>query len=130
MELQQKIIDYIETQLDLYAPVSAVPMAEGKEGISLTLAPSRYETEFMDGKVNDVMLLQISAKHKESIKALKAVTDIAYTMEKAPGNAITSDEGAFCIRRIKIYTNPNLAYMDTNQTYVYVAMIQVFYLRG
>ena len=130
MDLHQRAIDYIESKLpDLYSSVYAIPMAEGKEGIAVTVAPSRLNNEYMNGKKDDNMLLQITAKAAESQKAYDVLWNIAYLLESAQKKAIESENNSFCFNRASIYSSPNFAYMDTNQTFVYVTMINLEFER-
>ena len=130
MELHQKIIDYIEEHLEgVYAPVLATPVGEGMEGISATIAPSRYEQKFLDGAVYDTLVLQITAKSTDSILALDTLGSIANLLERAPKYAITSESGAFCFDKCQVNNNPYFAYMDKNQTYVFVSMVKIYFFR-
>ena len=131
MEIHQKIIDYVEESLAgrLYAPIMATPVSEGTDGISITVAPSRYEQKFLDGMVYDTMLLQITAKSPDSVLALDTVSRISSILEGAPKYALTSEGGRFCLDKCDINTNPHFGFMDKSQTYVYVSMVKVYFFR-
>ena len=130
MEIHQKIIDYVEERLDgLYAAILATPVSEGCDGISITVAPSRYEQKFFGGTIYDTILLQITAKSTDSVLAADTIDNITTLLEGTPPYAVESESGTFCFDKCDINTNPHLAYMDKNQTYVYAALVKIYFFR-
>ena len=130
MEIHQKIIDYVENRLDgLYAPIQAIPLGEGTDGIAITVAPSRHEKKFMDGSIYDTMMLQITTRSADSTLAMDTLCCINTVLEVAPAYAITSKDGEFQFDKCDINTNVHLAYMDKDQTYVYTSSVKVYFFR-
>lgn len=125
MDILDKAIDYIEENSVLYAKIQSIPLSSEREAISILLDKSGPVETYMDHSAIKKIALRILAKSEESKKAYYGVSNITALLEKTSPGSLCLGEGVFFIRA-EAETNPFFQSMNTGQTYVYEAKVNLF----
>lgn len=125
MDILDKAIDYIEENISLYAKVQSIPLSSEREAISILLDKSSPVEKYMDNASVNKISLKILTKSEESKKAYYAALDITALFEKASPGYLCLEEGFFFIKA-ETEANPFFQSMNTGQTYVYEAKVNLY----
>lgn len=125
MDLLDRLIDKAEQELSLFAPVSAVPLAAGKDSISILYAASSPFATYMDGSVCNKISFRIFAKSENSVLAFQNTLMLLNFIGRLKENDIVSKNGSFVFLKGMIDQNPFFHSMNTGQVYVYEAKASV-----
>ena len=125
MDILDKAIDYIEENISLYAKVQSIPLSSERDAVSILLDKSSPVEKYMDNASVNKISLKILTKSEESKKAYYAALDITALFEKASPGSLCLEEGFFFIKA-ETEANPFFQSMNTGQTYVYEAKVNLY----
>lgn len=123
MDFLDRLIDYIEQQLDLEVPIGVGKLGEKKTAISVRPTPSSTLSRSMDNGTTFEYTFQVLAKHPNQFKAVFIVTQIAHLLDGLSNRAITSSDDSFIFIRSEIYVHPHYVETLEHGETVYSAMV-------
>src|SRR5690625_2420719 len=102
MDFLDRLIDYIETQLDLEVPITVGKLDKKETAISVRPTPSSTISRSMDMGSTFEYTFQVLVKNPNQFKTIKLVTEIAYLLDGLPNGTIKSSDGSFIFIKSEI----------------------------
>lgn len=125
LDFQDRMIDALETNCGLFAPISVpiIPVAADgapSNGIAFMLTPIGQATCQYDGKWDKTFAYQITVRHISQLTALNTLLEISRYVDGLNNDDIKSQNGSFYFINGQVTSLPNFLMKD-DHGFVYVA---------
>ncbi len=123
MDFLDRLIDFIELQLDLEVPIEVGKLGESETAISIRPTPSSTISRSFDNGTTFEFMFQILGKDPNQFKTILTVTQIAHLLDGLSNGAIKSSNDSFLFVKSEIYTHPHYVETLEHGETVYSAMV-------
>lgn len=130
MDFLDRVIDFIENQIDLETIIKVGKLDENKTAISVRPTPSSTISRSMDRGTTFEYTFQVLVKDPNQLKAIQTVSQIAYLLDGLPNGAIKSADGSFIFVKSEIYVHPHYVETLEHGEAIYSAMIMAELEKG
>lgn len=122
MDFYDRLADYIESNLTLFAPVRFNVLGPDETGIAILSIPSSPNARYLNGGSVQEMAFRIYTKHENQQTAANTIQVIADLLDKMQNDAITSQDDSFAFVKCEINTIPSSFDKTNDDKYIYSAL--------
>lgn len=121
MDFLDRVMDYLEANLSLYAPIRVGILGDG-DSIAIRPTPGMPPQGYLTGDRLRVYSFQVLTQHQKPNIALGTLEAIAQALSGLENGAITSSDGSFSFVSCEVYTQPNFVEVTSQGVHVYTAI--------
>lgn len=122
MDFIDRLLDYLETNMNLFTKFSVDFLPSSNQAITIRRTPSAPLTRYLDNSRDDVLSFQILVKHKKQTEAINTLQSIITTLEGLEEGAIQSQNNSFEFLKCELYTSLTLVEKDEKGCFIYTAL--------
>lgn len=123
LDFQDRMIDALQANCDLFAPISVPVIPEDGNGIGFMLTPSGQGTCDYSGQWDKTYAFQVAVRHTNQLAAINALNEISKYVDNLKKDEIKSQNGSFYFVNSQVSSLPNFLGKD-DHGYIYVASFQ------
>jgi hypothetical protein len=127
MELLDKIIDAIEANVNLNAPIQVGVLSDEPSAVCVRLIPSSSRVAYMDSGRVYQMSFQVLVKDQNQQKAIQVLDEITTFVDRLTHDDITLTDSRFQFIQCNVYTMPNFVEKTERDEYIYTALFNAEY---
>jgi hypothetical protein len=127
MELLDKIIDYIEANVSLNAPIEVGVLNNDPSAVCVRLTPSNSRVAYMDNGRVYQMSFQVLVKDIDQAEAIREIDEITTVLDQLTHDDITLEDSRFQFISCEVYTIPNFVEKTEHDEYIYTALFNAEY---
>jgi hypothetical protein len=127
MELLDKILDAIEANVNLNAPIQVGVLSDEPTAVCVRLIPSSPRVAYMDNGRVYQMSFQVLAKDKEEFEAIRVINDITEFLDSLANDDIQLSDSRYQFITCEVYTMPNFVEKTERDEYIYTALFNAEY---
>lgn len=122
MDFLDRLIDYIEKNVELDTHIRIGKLSSDSESISIRPTPSGIAARYGNSGVNREYGFQILIKGTNQLKVINTLEAITSSLDGLKRGDITSSNSSFDLVSCKVYTTPNYVEETDREEYIYTAM--------
>lgn len=124
MDLLDRIMDYLESNLTLFAVFKQDILSDDDASLAIRLAPSSPSERFYDRSKENIISFQILSKHTNQLLALQTLYEISNSLEDLVD--LSSQDGSYIFSKIELYTNPTWVSKTDHNSHIYTALFNAY----
>lgn len=122
MDFLDRLIDYIEDNVELKTYLRIGKLSADSESISIRPTPSGIAARYANEGVNREYGFQILIKGTNQLKVISTLESITSSLDGLKSGDIRSSNNSFDLVSCKVYTTPNYVEETDREEYIYTAM--------
>lgn len=122
MDFYDRMMDYIESNLTLYAPLQMGVLSPKTNGIAILSIPSSPDTKYLDGGSVQNISFRIYTKHTDQKIAANTIQVISDLLDKMRNGDIVSQDDSFTFISCEVNTIPSSFDKTNDDKYIYSAL--------
>jgi hypothetical protein len=127
MELLNRLIDAIDTNVDLNAQIKVGILDQEPKAIAVRLLPNNSRVAYMDkGRVYRLSF-QILVKDEDQPEAVRVINDITEYLDSLTNDDILLSDNRYKFITCEVYTMPNFVEKTEHDEYIYTALFNAEY---
>lgn len=123
MDFLDRVIDYIEANVSLYAPMR-VGILSDDDSIAIRPTPSTPPEGYLIGDRARNFPFQVLTQHSQANISYQTLEAITEALDGLRNEAITSSDGSFVFVKCEVYTGPNFVEVTSRGKHIYTAIFQ------
>ncbi|WP_342045918.1 phage tail terminator protein [Bacillus sp. OTU530] len=130
MDFYDRMMDYIESHLTLYASLQMGVLSPKTNGIAILSIPSSPNAKYLDGGSVQNISFRIYTKHTDQKIAANTIQIISDLLDKMQNDDIQSQDGSFIFISCEVNTIPSSFDKTDHDEYIYSALFVAEIERG
>ncbi|WJQ02859.1 minor capsid protein [Geobacillus stearothermophilus] len=127
MELMDRLIDFIEGQVELNAPIQVGILSQSPKAVCFRLTPGSFRDVYLNhGRVYQLSF-QILVKDDQQSEAIRVIHDVVNVLDRLTEKDIVLSNDRFI--RCEVYTLPSFVEKTEHDEYIYTALFNAEYER-
>lgn len=124
MDFLDRLIDYIESSVDLGPTIRVGKLSLEGSSISIRPTPSSMVDRYVDKDKTREYSFQVLMKDPNQFKVISKLDEITSLLDGIGHREITSNNNSFKLVKCEVYTLPNYVEETEHEEYIYTALFR------
>lgn len=127
MELINRIIDAITTNVQLNADIQVGILSQNPKAVTIRLLPNTLREAYMDKGRAYRLSFQVLVKDNNQLEALRVINDVTEFLDSLTNDDILLSDNRYKFIMCEVYTMPNFVEKTEHDEYIYTALFNAEY---
>ncbi|EZP77626.1 hypothetical protein H839_08334 [Parageobacillus genomosp. 1] len=127
MELINRIIDAITTNVQLNANIQVGILSQNPKAVTIRLLPNTLREAYMDKGRAYRLSFQVLVKDNNQLEALRVINDVTEFLDSLTNDDIQLSDNRYKFIMCEVYTMPNFVEKTEHDEYIYTALFNAEY---